>query len=252
MRMGAALSGVVVMFGLLLAVVTTDVAALCLPTHNLNLPEIAPANYRYTRALIESLTYGKQAADRMRTATDDDAMPATVAELVVKAGMKLAEMRLANDDFRCAASIVKAYENVVVARDQLATELMRESASAAYLVFTTIADIYDEIIAVMIEARQSTVTEIAERKVRFTKAWELIGPVVATASHGLVKLHETDPSKNRLALTRKERGALLDELKRHFGPVVNRGIQDDSHPTEAGALLLYRFLSNRQWKAADE
>lgn len=251
MKMGAALPKVVIMVGLLLAVVTTDVAALCLPTHAFNIPETAPANYRYTRGLIESLTYGKQAADRMRTATGDDAMPATVAELVVKAGMKLAEMRLANDDFRCAASIVKAYENVV-AQDQLATEALRTSASAANLVFTTIADINDEIIAVMIEGRQFTVTEIAERKVRFTKAWEMIGPVVATAGHGLVKLHETDHSKNRLALTRKERDALLDELRRRFGPVVNRGIQDDSHPTEAGALLLYRFLANRQWRAADE
>jgi len=226
----------------LIAVAQTPAAALCMPPMEVAgaAPEAA-INHRYVWFLIESLAHARLAWQEADSAADSQ-HPA----------VQLADLKLAVEDFQCAASLVQTFQSAR-GPDEYTTKAIQVSARAATAAYTTFATGFQRWAKARAHGEGLPLEAAADFKVQNEKAGELLIHAAGAAWFALLKQPpDSTTPMDRLALTRAHRAALLEGLKsRSFRsePDIH---SSDTHTPDLAAAILYKGLSSPEYKAADE
>jgi hypothetical protein len=226
----------------LIAVAQNPAAALCIPPMEVTgaLPEVA-VNHRYAWFLIESLRYARTAWQEADNALDSQ-----------HPVVKLADLKLAVEDFQCAASLVQTFQGVQ-GPDEYTTEAIRASAAGATRAYTTFAAGFQRSVTALARSEGLPLEIAADIRVQNQKAGELLIAAAEPAWFALLR-PPPDPKAlmDRLTLTRDHRAALLEGLKRRGFRAAPNTDSPDTHSPHLAAAVLYKGLSNPQYKAVDE
>ncbi len=217
----------------------TPAAALCVPPTEVT--SSAPVNYRYAWFFIESLTHARLGWQEADTAADS---PHEVG--------RLAGLKLAVEDFQCAASLIQTFQGAREP-DELTTEGLQASAAGATLAYTTFADGFQRWATALARGGAPALEEAADIKVQNEKAGEFLIHAASAAWFALLK-PGAEPAlpTDRLSMTRAQRAALREGLRRRFPATGTRDAAKDAHTPNLAAALLDKGLSNPRYKAVDE
>jgi hypothetical protein len=229
------------MMGFALAVVLTasHAEALCMPP--VAVTETAPTAHRYAWFFVESLARASLAwkeADQAADAKD--------------AVSKLAGYKLAVEDFECAASLLQRFMSP---REpvETATGMVGVSAESATLAYEMFAKNFQRLTSALAQGRVLQLEEAADFKVQNEKAAEWLIHAPAPAGFSLLKpQRDSTTPMDTLVLTRAERRALLNELRRRFPTSRVQTIGKGDHSPELAAKILDKFLSNPLYKSIDQ
>jgi hypothetical protein len=227
----------------LIAVAHTPAAALCMPPMEVAgaAPEAAAINHRYVWFLIESLGHarlGWQEAD----GGADSQNPA----------VRLADLKLAVDDFRCAVTLVETFR-AARGPDEYTTRAVQTSATAASAAYKAFATGFQQWVTALSRGQAGLPLEAAaEFKVQNEKAAEFLIHAASAAFFALLKPSpDSKTPMDRLTLTRADRAALMEGLTRHgFRAAPDQS--PDTHSPDLAAAVLYHGLSSSQYTAFDE
>jgi len=114
----------------------------------------ASVSYRYVWFFIESLTHPRVAWQEVDLGADSH-----------NAVVRLANFKLAVEDFQCAASLVQPFQGSRVA-DALTTEAIQVSAGAATLAYTTFANSFQRWATAFSRGEGLSVEEAADLKIQ--------------------------------------------------------------------------------------
>lgn len=209
-------------------------------------------SFLYVHALMDSFHFAKVASDRYTQALetflrDMDRLrnkpDATRADINVVISTLTYEVKVAGEDYLCAASMLEKFKRSDI-------EAIRGSAEAAHTVYTTLAKIDREILSEMSRNNSDRVTDLSIAK---NQTWKTLVLAGVMTTHALVEVPK-DPNErlNRLSITRSERVGILKRLKEIFGLSITGGLQAGQTSLEAAGATIYEFLSERGWKALDE
>lgn len=211
--------------------------ALCLP------PAEATgggSNYRYAWFFVESLSHARlawQEAD----GTADSAHP----------GIKLSQLKLAVEDFQCAASLVEPFQSTR-GPDELTTNAIQTSAANATDAYKAFAMVFQRWATKSGRGERMSIDEAADLKVQNEKAGETLIHAASTAGLALLKSQENPEARmDRLDLTRAQGSALLEGLARRFPLAGKLNVTKDTHSPDLAAEVLHKLLSNPRYKTAD-
>jgi hypothetical protein len=226
----------------LMLVVHTRAAALCgEPMETYGTPGLA-VNHQYMWFLIESLARARIAWQEADSSADS-----------TNPAVRLANLKLAVEDFQCAASLVQKFQTISGPDQDTGRTGVQTSARAATLAYTTFATGFQRWVTAMARGQGTLPLEAAaDFKVQNEKASEILIHAMTAGWLSLLKAAPNSQTMDRLTLTRDQRAALLEGLKRRrFRP--DPDLQSpDAHSPEFAAALLYRGLSNPKFKAVDE
>jgi hypothetical protein len=228
--------------GVLVAVSQTPAAALCMgPVEAAGAGPKAAANHRYAWFLIESLAHAHTVWQEADSAADSQ-----------NPVVKLADLKLAVEDFQCAASLVETFQGVQ-GPDEHTTKAIQVSATAATNAYTTFATGFQRWATALARGEGLSLEVAADVKVQNEKAGELLITAAGPAWFALLKPPPDPKSRmDRLTLTRAHRAALLEGLKRRGFRAAPKTDSPDTHTPDLAAAVLYRGLSNPRYKAFDE
>jgi hypothetical protein len=226
----------------LIVAAPTPAAALCMPPMEVagEAPEAA-INHRYVWFLLESLAHARIGWQEADSAADSQ-HPA----------VQLADLKLAVEDFQCAASLIQRFQSGR-GPDEHTTKAIQVSALAATAAYTTFATGFQRWATARAHGEGLPLEAAADFKVQNEKAAEFLIHAAASAWFALLKLQpDSNTPMDRLTLTRAHRAALLEGLKsRSFRsePDIH---SPDTHTPDLAAAVLYKGLSSPKYKAADE
>jgi hypothetical protein len=240
----SALLILVAVAGAALTVITpTPAAALCIPPVDVTSATVeATVAHRYAWFLIESLS-------RARLAWEEADRGAESHNAVVR----LASLKLAIEDLECAASLVQIFQGTPRGSDEFTTEGVQVSAEAATWAYATFASSFKRWATALARGEGLPLDEAADVKVQNEKAAELLIHAVTPAWFALLKPppDRTKPA-DRLSITRAQRTALREGLRRRFPTAGTQAVEEGAHSPDLAAKLLDKGLSNPRYKAADD
>ena len=231
---------------LVLSLGATPVRALCFKQ---TVQKDSP--YHYALALIDSFSYAKSALGRFRpdlTNTEPDNFLSALGDFAY-------EVKLANKDYECAASMIEGYTT----SNQEAIVL---SSMGTYHVFTSIMELNNADLAGMLKLLdgKSTLPNIgsfierqADLRVQTNETWKTLLLATIAATHAFVEFVQVDGEpKPRLNLTSTQREEILGSIRKVFGEAVEGGVKAGQSSLLFSASTLYEFLSNPEWKSRIE
>jgi hypothetical protein len=227
---------------ILIVVAQVPATAPCLTPIEANATPAMAVNHQYVWFLVESLAHariGWQEAD----SGADSPNPA----------VRLADLKLAVDDFQCAASLVQRFQ-AISGPDEYTAKAIQVSALAATSAYTTFATGFQQWMTAIVRGQGGLPLEAAaDFKVHNEKAGEFLIQASTAAWFSLFKAApDSQTPMDRLTLTRDQRTALLEGLKRRrFRPDPDQQ-SPDTHTPDLAAALLYQGLSNPKFKSVDE
>ena len=234
---------VFLVFSVMLAT-TAPVEAQCtfpVPSRSINDP------YDYVRTVIDSLSLAHQAT------------------LGVKSGANpiqlLLELKRAQDDYNCAATMVQKFESSVDVWINL-------TASQVYVSYDTVSQLYHKMASSLTQVLDQeskgqgpplgrALDQATDLSRGIEKSLEILGQAIVQAGDfPLVEwTDQTLQAKQtgRLRITQSQRQNLMKQIERKFGSAtVRRGPRPDPQPTlEVAAIVLYQRLSDRKRRSAD-
>jgi len=182
-------------------------------------PEVA-ANHRYVRLAWQETD---EAADSQHPV------------------VQLADLKLAVEDFQCAASLVQTFQSGR-GPDEHTTKAIQVNALAATAAYTTFATGFQRWATDRANGEGVPLEAAADLKVQNESVW-----------FALLKLQpDSNTPMDRLTLTRAHRAALLEGLKRRSFRSEPDIHSPDTHTPDLAAAVLYKGLSSPKYKAADE
>jgi hypothetical protein len=200
----------------------------------------APVNYRYVWFFIESLTHARLGWQEADSAADSQ-----------HAVVRLASFMLAIEDFQCAASLVQTFQGTHGA-DEHTTEALQASAALAARAYTTFANGLQRWATALAHGRGLPLEEAADVKVENEKAGEFLIHAASTAVFALLKPQAETAPMDRLSMTRAQRAALREGLRRRFPAASTQDAAKAAHTPDLAAAVLDKGLSNSSYKAVDE
>jgi len=233
---------------LLMAAVTlimaapTPAAALCMPPVEAGsaAPE-APVSYHYVWFLIESLTHARLAWEEVDSAADNSQ----------HAVAQLAGFKLAVENFQCAACLVETFQSAR-GSDEFMTRALQTSAAGATHAYTTFVSVFQRWATTLARGEALPLGDAADLKVENEKAGELLIQAASAAWFALLKPPpEPTTPMDRLNLTRAQRIAMREGLRRRFPAVGTQAITKSTHTPDLSADVLFAGLSNPRYKATD-
>jgi hypothetical protein len=222
---------------ILIVVTQTPATALCLTPMEANATPAMAVNHQYVWFLVESLAHARIGWQETDSAADS---PNPAA--------RLADLKLAVDDFQCAASLVQRFQSIS-GPDKYTAKAIQVSALAATSAYTTFATGFQQWVTATVRGQGGLPLEAAaDFKVQNEKAGEFLIQASTAAWFSLFKAApDSQTPMDRLTLTR-----LLEGLKRRrFRPDPDQQ-SPDTHTPDLAAALLYQGLSNPKFKSADE
>jgi len=216
----------------LIAAAPTPSAVLCLLPMEVAsaAPEVA-ANHRYVRLAWRETD---EAADSQHPV------------------VQLADLKLAVEDFQCAASLVQTFQSAR-GTDEHTTKAIQISALAATSAYTTFAIGFQRWATARAHGEGVPLEAAADFKVQNEKAGELLIHAAVSVWFAFLKLQrDSNTPMDRLTLTRAHRAALLEGLKRRSFRSEPDIHSPDTHAPDLAAAVLYKGLSSPKYKAADE
>lgn len=212
--------------------------ALCLPPAETT---TGGSSYRYAWFFVESLSHAHLAWQEADGAADS-------AHPVIK----LSQLKLAVEDFQCAASLIEPFQSTR-GPDEFTTNAIQTSATSATNAYTAFAMVFHRWATKSGRGERVSVDEAADLKVQNEKAGEMVIHAASTAGFALLKSQENPQARmDRLDLTRAERSALLEGLVRRFPLAGKLNVTKDTHSPDLAAEVLHKLLSNPRYKTADE
>jgi hypothetical protein len=204
-------------------------------------------------ALIQSFSYVKYA---MPLAEESQGV------MIKKATDEMFRIKVANQHYQCAASMVEEYTKSI-------NESISLSARAAHQTYMTVVTAgmkaigeYENLIRVLASGKMgsfdhgSLARRLTDIQLEVDNAWELfVAVTIPAAAHALVHIPERAHERlSRLSITETQRKMLLQDLEQMFGKsVLVRKRQPDEtlERLEAAAVVLHTFLSENKGKARD-
>jgi hypothetical protein len=217
----------------------TPAAPFCVPPAEVTSP--APVNYRYAWFFLESLTHARLGWQEAADAADSQ-----------HAAASLGSLKLAVEDFQCAASLVQTFQGTR-GPDELTTEMLQTSAAGATLAYTTFANGFQRWATALARGGGLPLEEAADFKVQNEKAGEFLIHAASAAWFALLK-PRAEPALplDRLSVTRAQRSALREGLRRRFPAAGTADAAKGAHTPDLAAALLDKGLSNHLYRAVDE
>ncbi len=214
-------------------------AALCVPPAEVT--SSAPVNYRYAWFFIESLAHARLGWQEADSAADSQ-----------HAVARLASLKLAVEDFQCAASLVQTFQGIR-GPDEFTTKALQASADGATLAYTTFTNGFQRWVTALARAGGLPLDEAADLKVQNEKAGEFLIHAASAAWFALLKPRaQAALPMDRLSMTRAERAALREGLRRRFPAASTHDAAKAAHTPDLAAAVLDNGLSNSRYKAVDE
>ena len=214
---------------------------------NQGIPRSINDPYDYVRTVIDSLSLAHQAT------------------LGVKSGANpiqlLLELKRAQDDYNCAATMVQKFESSV----DMWIKLTAGMGSASYL---TVSQLYQKMASSLIQVLDQeskgqgsplgrAIDQASDLSRSVEKSLESLGQIILQ-SGGYPVVEWTDQTlqakqTGRLRITESQRQNLMKQIEREFGlATVRTGPRPGPQPTlEVAAIVLYQFLSDRKQRSAD-
>jgi hypothetical protein len=212
--------------------------ALCLPPAETT---DGGANYRYAWFFVESLSHARLAWQEADGAADS-------AHPVIK----LSQLKLAVEDFQCAASLVEPFRSTR-GPDEFTTSAIQTSAASATDAYTAFAMVFHRWATRSGRGEGMSIDEAADLKVQNEKAGEMLIHAASTAGFALLKSQGNPQARlDRFDLTRAQRSALIEGLVRRFPLAGKLNVTKDTHSPDFAAEVLQKLLSNPRYKTADE
>jgi hypothetical protein len=221
---------------------TATAASLCMPPVEVAgaAPEVA-VNHRYVWFLIESLAHAHLAWQKADDAVDSQ-HPA----------VQLADLKLAVEDFQCAASLVQTFQSAR-GPDGHTTKAIHVSATAATAAYKAFATGFQRWATALGHGEGLTLEAAADLKIQNEKAGELLIHAAAAAWFSLLEPPpDSKTPMDRLSLTRAHCAALLEGLKRRGFRSKPDLHSPDTHTPALAAVVLYKGLSSPEYKAFDD
>jgi hypothetical protein len=226
---------------ILVVVAQTPAAALCLSPIEASATQAIAVNHQYVWFLVESLAHGRIGWQEVDSAADSP-----------NPAVRLANLKLAVEDFQCAASLVQRFQ-AVSGPDNSTTKAIQLSALAARSAYTTFATGFQQWVTAIVRGQGLPLEAAADFKVQNEKAGEYLIQSSTAAWFSLLKATpDSQTPMDRLTLTRDQRTALLEGLKlRRFRPDPDQQ-SPDTHTPDLAAALLHQGLANPKFKSVDE
>jgi hypothetical protein len=197
--------------------------------------------HQFVGAFVESLQWGKQASSRVQP-------DATLGDLLL-------QLRLAQDDYRCAVTILDSFAE---SNDPFIPRI----AVLARKTFSALIEFDRRLVAETTAALDtpgglgSVIDRLSSLGAAKTEEWMGLNHIAAASVYVLVKFAENGAPTRRLRITRSERRELLQKLERAFGSGIRTGLRsaagDTVNAADGAAYLIHRFLTDRKWRAVDE
>ena len=197
--------------------------------------------HQFVVAFIESLQWGKQGSSRVQP-------DASLGDLLL-------QLKLAQEDYRCAVTILSSF---AASNDHFIPRI----ATLARNTFSALIEFDRRLVAETTAALDtpgslgSAIDRLSSLGAAKTEEWTGLNHIAAASVYVLVKFGENGAPSRRLRITRSERRELLQKLERAFGPGIRIGLRsaagDTVNAADGAAYLLYRFLTDRKWRAMDE
>jgi len=206
-------------------------------------------SYRYAWVFIESLQYARlawQEADSAGNSQD--------------AVSKLAGYKLAAEDFECAATLVRPFQDARTSNEFTTTALQASAklAAQAYVEFAVAAlKLATALRAGVRLGVRLSLDEAADIRISTEKAGEGLIRAAKGVVFALLKPTPDPIPMDRWSLTRNQRAALSEGLKRRFPAALltdPKGSLDkpETHSPDLAAALLHGYLTKSEAKAIDD
>jgi hypothetical protein len=197
--------------------------------------------HQFVGAFIESLQWGKQGSSRVQP-------EASLGDLLL-------QLKLAQEDYRCAVTILSSF---AASNDHFIPRI----ATLARNTFSALIEFDRRLVAETTAALDtpgglgSAIDRLKSLGAAKTEEWTGLNHIAAASVYVLVKFGENGAPSRRLRITWSERRELVQKLEREFGSGIRTGLRTDAGDTVNGAdgaaYLIYRFLTDRKWRAVDE
>jgi hypothetical protein len=208
--------------------------------------------YQYTLTLVA--TFGYASSGRGRSTTDPSkAVPEERLSAVKK---MMVELKLAIQDYECAASLVNPYMD---SED----EAIRISARGANTAYVTLAMVDAKTVTdfrLLLDGESpqtgvgSRLEAVANDEVLIDETWKLLPAASVAVLHALVGIGaKEDEPITHLRISGSQRQTILRALKDLFPTTeLERGMQAGQLPLELAAAALYHFVADAKWRSAGE
>jgi hypothetical protein len=197
--------------------------------------------HQFVDAFIESLQWGKQGSSRVQP-------DASLGDLLL-------QLKLAQEDYRCAVTILDSF---APSNDHFIPRI----AALARNTFAALIEFDRRLVAETTAALDkpgslgSAIDRLSSLGAAKTAEWTGLNHIAAASVYVLVKFGENGTPSRRLRITRSERRELLQKLERAFGSEIRTGLRsaagDTVNAADGAAFLIHRFLTDRKWRAVDE
>ena len=197
--------------------------------------------HQFVGAFIESLERGKQGSARVRP-------DASLGDLLL-------QLKLAQEDYRCAVTILDSFAE---SNDHFIPRV----ATLARNTYSALIESDRRLVAETTAALDtpgglgSAIDRLSSLAAAKTEEWTGLNHIAAASVYVLVKFGKNGAPTRRLRITRSERQELLQQLEREFGSGIRIGLRsaagDAVNAADGAAYLIYRFLTDRKWRAVDE
>ena len=232
------LAWLVLIASALIVAAALPASALCLPPAETT---DGGSNYRYAWFFVESLSRARLAWQEADGAVDS-------AHPVIR----LSQLKLAVEDFQCAASMVEPFQSTR-GPDEFTTNAIQTSAAGATNAYAAFAMVFQRWATKSGRGEGMSIDEAADLKLQNEKAAELLIHAASTAGFALLKAPANSQARmDRLDLTRARRSALLEGLVRRFPLAGKLNVTKDTHSPEFAAEVLHKLLSSPRYKTADD
>jgi hypothetical protein len=216
------------------------------------------STFLYVSVLVDSFAYAKKALERTKRASAQferkGGSARTPAEFLSAISDFMYEVKVAGEEYRCAATLVQPFL-------KSPNEAIQTSAEDVSFVYTVQSKLDAQILAEMQallnspqgEGTGDRLARLTDIRVKKDNAWKMILLVGVGATHALVILPEkADEKLSRLSVTESERRELLQVIERVFGASVKQGLKAGQEALEGAGATIHQFLSNKAWKALDQ
>lgn len=214
--------------------------------------------FQFGKALIQSFSYAQAGLDNEAEAPgrSEFASAKNVGEISVRVSDRLYAMKLANNDYGCAAKVLAEY---VVSEDKFISGTA-EAAVTSYISIIVANEAGMKHLTELLDSAGSespgaTAETAAELRLQYDKSWKLlvhsVGPM---STYSFMKFSE-DKSvgwDGRLRITSEQRKVLIENLEQTFGSSVKGGIKAGQDSLLGTAALFHQWLSNKKHKSLDE
>jgi hypothetical protein len=204
---------------------------------------------QYATNLIESFRWAKEG-----TSSIPSSMPQaqSLEGLDKDARAAMLALKLASEDYECAATLVEPY----VRSKTLPVQISATGSAATYRKLITINSGLVQTFKDTLNGKATAKGDLADRLTDFSvqsdNAWELLLRATGAVTFAIVVAPKEGEALSTLNMTAGQRGDLNNSLEEVFGDALKKDQKEIQSKFEGAGWVLYEFINRPQWKMLDK